>query len=52
MQNQPQANFQVRFNNGTWKVFSLWHYGDSATFSLKKEADEACANFNKRWGGR
>jgi hypothetical protein len=49
--NQEQ-NFTVKFNNGTWKVFSRWHFGDSAVFALEKEAVEACANFNKRWDSK
>lgn len=46
---QTTQNFRVVFNNGTWKVFSLWHYGDTATFALRKEADAAAKNLNAKY---
>lgn len=42
-------NFTVKFNNGTWKVFSQWHFGDTDTFALRKDAVHAADWLNARW---
>lgn len=38
--------YEVRWNNGYWKLFDKHYYTDAAIFGLKKEAEQEAAKAN------